>query len=539
MAVERDGQFRPNSPTVTVTIDGGSIAGSVSPDGQTMIFQGVPYAAPPVSELRWRPPAPVAPWGGTRPALAFGPSSIQPALPTDRFYADIIPAPAEDSLYLNVWAPVDGERLPVIVWIHGGGLLVGTGSSALTDGAKLAAEGAVVVAINYRLGVMGFLAHPELVAESPQGAAGNYGTLDQIAALRWVQANIAGFGGDPANVTIMGQSAGALSVAYLMASPMAAGLFRRAIAQSPVLASMPTIGQAANGLDAAERAGERLAERAGVSGIDALRAVPAEQLLSLAMAPDILPYVTAGTVDGWVHHEQVYAAFAAGRAAAVPLITGYTRDEMLGFERDSLPPVPDGSDAYTATITAAYADLASAFLTAYPADDPVGGAAAAARDALYGWAAAFLATAHSRGGHTTYMYAFDHAYRGARERGVGAFHGIEIPYVFGAVGIDPPTMPNWPAPPSDDIDLAISRTLMALWVAFARTGRPAAASIDWPGYDPDAPQRLRIDNGLQIERGGRDVLLSLHDDIIGRRAASGKGWGLAQLGIWAPAGFLD
>lgn len=538
MTVDSDASFARGNRSTTVISPGGALKGRTSSDGRVRIFRGVRYAEPPVGDLRWRPPVPVMPWSGVRIALDYGPASMQPLLPPNDFYAEAIPQMAEDSLNLNIWSPMDASALPVIVWIHGGGLIVGTGSSKLTEGEALARHGVVVVTINYRLGVFGFLAHPELVEESQHSSAGNYGTLDQIEALRWVKANIAAFGGDPENVTIVGQSAGALSIAYLMASPLARGLFHRAIAQSPVIAPLPVLRRAANGLEPAERGGERLAAIAGVKGLAGLRKLPADQLASLAMAPDILPYVSAGTLDGWVHCEQVHTVFAAGREAPVPLITGYTGDEMRGFERSSLPPVPANAQAYVATIEAAYASLAPVFLDHYPAQDLAESANAAARDAVYGWAAEYLATNHSQAGYATYMYVFDYAYSGAEERGVGAFHGIEIPYIFGAIGPNARGLPNWPAPPSDDVDRALSRGLMAMWTGFAREGRPIGAPASWPEFDSRAPRRLVIAGDFHIEEGGREVLSALHGEIIRRRDFDGAGWSYAQLGVWAPAGYL-
>lgn len=538
VTVDTDTSFGPDSRSATVICPGGTLKGLTSSDGRVRIFRGVRYAEPPVGDLRWRPPVPAAPWTGVRLAFDYGASSVQPALPSNHFYAETVPPSAEDSLNLNIWTPMCATALPVIVWIHGGGLIVGTGSSKLTEGEALARQGIVVVTVNYRLGVLGFLAHPELAEESQQGAAGNYGTLDQIEALRWVKTNIAAFGGDPENVTIIGQSAGALSVAYLMASPLARGLFHRAIAQSPVISPLPVLGRSANGLDAAVLGGERLAAMAGVTSLAGLRKLPADQLVALAMAPDILPYVSVGTLDGWVHNDQVHAVFAAGREAPIPLITGYTRDEMLGFESSSLPTVPANEQVYAAAVEAAYADLAPIFLSHYPAKNLVESTNAAARDAIYGWAANYLASAHSNAGHPAYMYAFDHAYRGAKQRGVGAFHGIEIPYIFGAVGPNAQGMPNWPAPPSDDVDLELSRGLMAMWAGFAREGCPFGAPVSWPEFDPREPRRLVIAGDFHIEEGGREVLSTLHGEIIRRRDTAGAGWSYAQLGVWAPAGYL-
>ena len=208
-------------------------------EGAVDAFKGIPYAQPPVGAARWAPPKPVADWHDVRKATAFGPACVQPPSPPGNLYGDTPPRMSEDCLSLNVWAPKAAKKAPVFVWIHGGALTTGSSSESVYDGAKIARQGGVVVvSINYRLGVLGWLAHPALSAESPQGLSGNYGLLDQIEALRWVQRNIASFGGDPANVTIAGESAGGLSVMYLMASPPARGLFAKAIAESAYMISM-------------------------------------------------------------------------------------------------------------------------------------------------------------------------------------------------------------------------------------------------------------------------------------------------------------
>ena len=238
----------------------GAVRG-IAKDG-LRVFRGIPYAAPPVGPARWRPPAPMAPWSGVRDALDFGPACTQPGYRPGSIYKTDFNLQSEDCLTLNIWAPEDARGAPVFVWIHGGSLVRGASSEAMYDGAKLAELGLVVVSINYRLGIFGYLAHPQLSAESPDGISGNYGLLDQIAALRWVRRNIAAFGGDPANVTLAGQSAGALSVLYLMASPLARGLFARAIAQSAYMISTPELKEARFGEEPAEAIGVRTAASA-------------------------------------------------------------------------------------------------------------------------------------------------------------------------------------------------------------------------------------------------------------------------------------
>ena len=257
-ASETPASETPVSETPVVEIAQGRLEG-VRREGLT-VFKGIAYAASPVDDLRWREPGPAPAWDGTRTAEAFGPACIQPAIPPTSLYFDPPHATSEDCLTLNVWAPARAQEAPVIVWIHGGSLRIGGSAQPMYDGAALARRGVVLVSINYRLGVLGWLAHPELTAESPRQASGNYGLLDQIAALRWVQENIEAFGGDPDNVTVMGESAGALSVTYLMSSPLASGLFDKAIAQSPNIRAVPELSRPAFGLPSAEALGQHLGE---------------------------------------------------------------------------------------------------------------------------------------------------------------------------------------------------------------------------------------------------------------------------------------
>jgi hypothetical protein len=256
--------------------------------GTLNVFKGIPYALPPVGGLRWRAPAVMSPWTGVRDATQFGAACVQPK-PRPSIYSDDLAAVSEDCLFLNVWTTPGARKRPVFFWIHGGALTSGSSSERLYDGAQLAARGVVVVSINYRLGALGYLAHPQLSAESPQRVSGNYGLLDQIEALRWVQRNIAAFGGDPANVTIAGESAGGLSVMYLMASPQARGLFSRAIAQSAYMISMPELKRAHFGEQAAEAIGSRVASALGSPNIADLRSMDAAKLTDAGRADRIFP----------------------------------------------------------------------------------------------------------------------------------------------------------------------------------------------------------------------------------------------------------
>jgi para-nitrobenzyl esterase len=293
------------------------------------VFKGIPYAMPPTGARRWRPPEEMPAWQGTLEAKTFGAACVQPKPRVASIYSSELTSISEDCLSLNVWAPTDARNAPVFVWIHGGALTTGSSSESMYDGAKLAARGIVVVTINYRLGVLGYFAHRALSAESPQRVSGNYGLLDQIAALRWVSRNIAAFGGDPANVTIAGESAGGLSVMYLMTSPPARGLFAKAIAQSAYMISTPELKQGRFGEQAAEGIGSRLADALGTQDITALRSLDANKLAEDAARTGYFPL---GTVDGQILPRQLVEVFDRGEQARVPIIAGFNSGEIRGID---------------------------------------------------------------------------------------------------------------------------------------------------------------------------------------------------------------
>jgi para-nitrobenzyl esterase len=395
-----------------VTVAQGRLAGTL--EGGLRIFRSIPYALPPVGARRWRAPDTPAAWSGTREAAAFGPSCVQPPVPPDSVYYDPPAAMSEDCLTLNVWAPEDAANAPVIVWIHGGSLRIGGSAEPLFDGANFARRGIVFVSINYRLGVLGWLAHPGLSAESPHRASGNYGLLDQIAALRWVRANVAAFGGNPVNITVMGESAGALSVTYLLTSPLARGLFEKAIVQSTNLRTMPELQRAAHGMPSGEKIGAALAAALGANGLPGLRAM---EVGALTRAAQQARFVPQGTMDGWALPRQLVDAFDAGEQARVPLLTGFTSGEMrTGLV--PLPPVPATARDYEAAIRARYGALAPAFLTVYPSSDMRESMLAALRDIVFGWSSERMARQYAAAGLPAYLYLFDHCYPAARARSV-------------------------------------------------------------------------------------------------------------------------
>jgi para-nitrobenzyl esterase len=510
---------------VVVDAPAGAVRG-VSRDG-IRAFKGIPYALPPVGSARWRPPSPVPRWDGILDTLDFGPACMQPPYRPGSIYETAFPLMGEDCLTLNIWAPEGVRDAPVLVWIHGGSLVRGSSSEAIYDGAALAAHGLVVVTINYRLGIFGYLAHPELSAESREGISGNYGLLDQIEALRWVVENIAAFGGDPGNVTIAGQSAGALSILYLMASPLARGLFHRAIVQSGYMISTPELKEARFGEEPAEAIGMRVAAAIGASGIEDMRAMDARVLANAAAGAGYLPY---GTVDGRVLPRQLVDTFDRGEQAAVPVLAGYTSGEIRSLPFLAPPPSADKGSA-EARIRAAYGNLADAFLAAYPPSDPEESTLAAVRDALYGWTAERLVAKQSGIGVPSYLYYFDHAYDAATEAGLHGLHAGEIPYVFGTLAMTPP---RWPRVPEIASEQRFALSLQRYWAAFARHGRPDAEDEPpWPPYDGNGDY-MHFTESPQPGEGGPPSAYLLHEEVVRRRRQKGTVPWNWNVGVAAP-----
>ncbi len=484
------------APDAPVRTDAGLVSGVVADESAGVrAYKGLPFAAPPVGDLRWKPPQPVPAWEGVRACTAPGPWCPQPR----PILGQAPDRASEDCLYLNVWAPAktaDG-RLPVMVWIHGGGFTTGSGGSPLYDGTALARRGAVLVTINYRLGPFGFLAHPLLSKESPEGVSGNYGLLDQVAALGWVRRNIAAFGGDPGCVTIFGESAGSCSVVRLMVSPLAKGLFHRAIGQSGgARGNNRHLRARHEGMEPAEAVGERIAKALGCDGADdvlkALRAKTADELLAAADPAQGL--FGAGTkfgpvVDGWALPDDPDALWQAGKQAAVPFLTGTTADEGTVFVR-RLP--ARTADEYRRSARTLFGGRADDVLRLFPADgDAEVRAAQASLTTVSAFIAPARALARSMAGRQpkTYLYHFTRESRAGRFTGLGVFHASEIPYVF-----DNLTALAGPK----DRDLA--RVMGDAWVRFARTGDPNGPGLpEWPAYDAAGDRHLEF--GDQVKAG--------------------------------------
>lgn len=491
----------------------GAVQGKVV--GKVREFKGIPFAQPPVGPLRWKAPQPLPVWAGVRKAQSFGAACIQPRPNVVHIYANPPAKISEDCLTLNIWAPEGAKDAPVIVWIHGGALTTGYSHEGMYDGARLAARGAIVVSINYRLGVLGYMAHPALSAESPDGVSGNYGLLDQIAALDWVKANIGAFGGDAGNVTIAGESAGALSVMYLMAAPPARGLFHKAIAQSAYMISTPSLKEDRHGEPAAEATGLRVAAALGANDLAALRAMDATALSDGAAKAGYFPW---GTVDGKILPRQLVDIFDRGEQAAVPMIAGFNIGEIRSL-RMLAPPVPASPAAYEAAIRERYGDLADAWLKLYPARDLAETILATPRDALYGWTSERLAIRQTALGQPAYLYLFDHGYPAANEAGLHGFHGSEIPYVFGTIGDTPP---YWPKIPDSIGERRLAAAMGDYWVSFARTGKPeAAGQAAWSPYGKGAAFMAFAD----VPRAAARLMpgtYALHEATVCRRRAAGN-----------------
>lgn len=499
---------------VTIDAPAGALRGEDT-DG-VRSFKGIPYALPPVGALRWVPPMAMPRWTGPRDASQFGPACVQPHSTVASVYsADPLPT-SEDCLTLNIWTPAKADHAPVLVWIHGGALVTGSSREALYDGRNMATRGVIVVSINYRLGVLGWLAHPELSAQSPAHISGNYGLMDQIAALQWVRANIAAFGGDPANVTIAGESAGALSVMYLMESPAARGLFARAISESGYMISMPELRRAVYGALSGEAAGQMLGAALQAPDIASLRAMKAQDLTDAA-ARMFAPF---GVIDGKLLPQQMTTAFDQGEVAPVPMLVGFNQGEIRSLM--ALAPKPPASAAaYEATIRERYGDLADAFLRLYPAADYKESIIATTRDGLYGWTAERMARRLTAHGQPAYLYLFDHGYPAQDEAGLHAFHASELPFVFGTMAR---TTKNWPRIPDTDGERALSAAMLDYWTSFARDGHPVAANAPaWPAFG-DRRAFLHFTAVPHPETGLMPGMFALNEAVLCRKVQAKLGW---------------
>ncbi|HEV3037245.1 MAG TPA: carboxylesterase family protein [Candidatus Angelobacter sp.] len=480
-----------------VRVQQGLVFGVPGTNPEVRVYRGIPYAAPPVGDLRWKAPQPPASWKGLREAKEFGSTCPQTAYPAGSIYQSKPEPMSEDCLYLNIWTAAKSakEHRPVMVWIHGGGFTRGSGSSSSYNGEILSRKGVVLVTINYRLGVFGFLAHPELTAESGHHASGNYAILDQIAALQWVKKNISAFGGDPNRVTIFGESAGSWAVNALMASPLAKGLFHRAIGESGAsFTPMRTLAES-------EKTGEKLASTLGITKdvLKELRAKSTDEVLKAGNEQ-----VTRPAVDGYVLPQDIYTIFSQGKQNDVPLLIGNNADEGTTL-------APQGamvkSAAYTDGVRQRYAGAADQFLKTYPAgtdDEAVSSFYAAYRDQVFGWEMRTWARLQTKTGHSpTYLYYFTHHPPGPLGQKVRAFHALDIAYVFGTF--------VWQFP-WEEADHKLSDTISSYWVNFAKTGNPNGQGLpQWPAYDSKGDQELEFGDQVAVRSAVNKAGLDFFD----------------------------
>jgi para-nitrobenzyl esterase len=488
-----DASLALGSPSLPkVTVESGELEGTYFGSGNEVAFLGVPYAAPPVDELRWKPPQPVSRWTGIRQANQFGPAA--PQLP-----AGWLPQVAwkEDCLYLNIWTAQfsPGAKLPVVVFFHGGGNEVGY-SQSTPLGPPLSRLGVVVVSANYRLGPFGFFAHPALTAESEHHSSGNYGLLDQLQALRWVRDNISRFGGDPNRVTVMGQSAGALDITLLMASPLATGLFQGAILESGEAQS--TLNQDIRSpipynriSGTGEDSGKKFADDLGISGghdtLERLRSIPADKVLAAWKQDRQVSF--GAIVDGWVVPEQPAKIFAQGKQLKIPILVGSNADETTVFGLVA-PKTVDEYKAYLQLDTGRFADKEFA-------DYPAGSDAAIPEqflkyhNDLFGYGAYSLARTMAQWGQNAYLYLFTFAEEGKRAK-LGAYHGEELYFLSNSYPTD------WA---HDGDDKRLGQAIRAYWVQFAKTGNPNFNGLpEWPAYEPRKDQYLELGRSVRLQQ---------------------------------------
>ena len=490
---------------LTVKTEGGRVAGALTEDGKLASFLGIPFAAPPVGELRWKAPQAVVPWTGVRAAKEFGSHCMQAVSYNDMIFRD--PGESEDCLTLNVWAPVKAKKLPVMVWIYGGGYQGGATSEGRQDGQYLAHRGVIVVSMNYRMGIWGFMVHPELTAESPQHASGNYGLMDQSAALAWVKKNIEAFGGDPENVTLFGESAGSFAVSTHMASPLSKSLFQKAIGESG--GALYSNGLVAKGRSEREVSDSEYAEKAfGTTKLAELRKLSSEQLKTAVMSKET-PGRFGPDVDGYFLPDTVANIYKAGEQAHVPLIAGWNADEggtqakvnSGTFEKFAAKEFPGKEKEFMAVYPSGRDIVALNSGNAYAGDKFIA-------YATWRWLEAQVAT----GGKPVYRYHFElgspgDKYHSAR---AGAFHSDEINYVFGTLALRPEAV--WRPQ-----DWLLSEKMGQYWTNFAKTGDPNSAGLTaWPVYGPENWNVMHLDEKTTVHPDELRARYLFLDSVWGR-----------------------
>ena len=492
-----------------VKVDGGLLQGTAE-DG-LMVYKGIPFAAPPVGEFRWKAPQPAAKWEGVRMADKFAPGAMQGINPPS--------GKSEDCLYLNVWSPAksSNEKIPVLVWIYGGGFAVGYTSDPMYNGALLAKKGVVLVSIAYRVGALGFLAHRELSAESPNRVSGNYGLLDMIAALKWIKQNIAAFGGDPGKVTIFGESAGGIAVSMLCASPLAKGLFQGAISESggSFGPARPTTypGENMKYLKDAELNGDAYAKEAGVTSIAELRKISADKLPGGRGIGTSWPII-----DGYVVPDDQHNLYEAGKYNDVPILVGYNSDEGASFSPPKTP------EEYIAAVRKRYGKFADELIKAYPGGTNTVPKTARdlSRDAAFGWQTWSWATLHAKTGKSkVFYYYFDQHpdYPDTSKKfGYGSPHGQEVAYVFQHLNKADQNITK--------ADIDISDAMATYWTNFAKFSNPNGNGMPaWPVFSNAAPVVMYFNKTPHTGPVPSAASLKVLDDYFTwRRTPDGKEW---------------
>ncbi len=477
-----------------ILTDAGLVSGLQNESGNVTAYKGIPYAAPPLGDLRWKAPQPAIPWQGIKKCDAFGPSPMQPKPIPFMVYTSefLIPEKpiGEDCLYLNIWTGISkGEKRPVFVWIYGGGFYSGGTAVPIYDGEAMAKKGVIFVSINYRVGVFGFLAHPDLTKEAPYHSSGNYGLLDQIAALQWIKKNISAFGGDPANITIDGQSAGSMSINCLIASPVAKGLFTKAIAESGSFFVMKT-----NNLKEAEKQGTDLASFVHAVSLEDLRKIPADQLMKF-------PAYFLPIVDGYVLPESIPDIFAEGKENNVPLITGWNADENFvnGIKN---------KEAFQKEAKEKYGKDADEFLKYFPAntdEEATRSQIILSRNTIFALSGYKWAGIQSdRGKSPVYMYYFARKLPATGDYiKYGAFHTGEVAYVMDNL--------KFLHRPWEQTDFRLAELMSNYWVNFISGSNPNGSNLpEWPSYNTKTFQVMVFDkeSGKQLlpGKGGLDFM---------------------------------
>jgi para-nitrobenzyl esterase len=506
------GAAAPSGPPA-VQVSGGKVQGVLTADGKVVAYKGIPFAAPPVEELRWKPPQPAGRWKGVLQAREFGAHCIQAGSYPDMVFHD--PGASENCLTLNVWAPAGAKPLkkpgglPVMVWIYGGGFTTGGTSESRQDGQFLAHRGVVVISMNYRLGIFGFMALPELSGESPNQASGNYGLMDQAAAIAWAKRNAASFGGDPSNITIFGESAGSFSVSAQMASPVAKDLFARAIGESGGAFYSGGLGFPSR--QTAEQADAAWAEKAfGASKLFLLRQIPAEEVAQKATARATQPPRFGPDIDGWFLPDTVPNLYAAGKQSHIPVLGGWNANEQTARATAA---------SFAETARKDFGADAASFLAVYPASTDAEAARSAgdyASDRFIAFSTwAWLEAQTKTGGAPVYRYFFTLGNPGDKNHRVsdGTFHSDDIEYVFGALD----SRPEMAIRPEDR---ALSDQMQQYWVNFAKTGDPNGAGLPkWPAYNSNSGWQVMVLDATPEAKPdpnrGRDLFL---DSVWGKAA---------------------